>query len=307
MSLRFPGISTLSVLGRRLTEAATCELLLFVNFPGWAFILPLYLMSYIADNPSLPIRPIGHIVRRIRGAIYRSFGLRLLATRPFASLRFYCDLDGIWLIAAEFLRGETPYLVSPSTGVFLDIGAHYGLVSARIASMLPRSSRIIAIEAHPANYNVLKRNIELNRLSNVAAFNFAIANFNGTAHMQTPVGASARYKLASEENDIYSPLVVRCYRLADVFAKFGIERADLIKLDIEGLELKVVQDCIPTLAGRIGEFDIEVHNLGDVSPMRNLLVSSGFAVHLERSGILSVAYRLVAEKTSSDMKSIESS
>src|SRR5712691_10982091 len=306
MSHRLPARSTFSLLGRRLSEAATCELLLLVNFPGWVLVLPLYLLSYVADSPSLPIRPIGDIVRRIRGAMYRSFGLRVLTTKPFGNLRFCSDLDGIWLIAAEFLKGETPGHISSPGGVFIDIGAHHGLVSARMASKLPRSSRIIAIEAHPINYSVLRRNIELNQLTNISAFNFAVANFNGTAHMQAPEGASARYKL-SEENSINSPLVIQCYRLQEVFAKFGIDRVDLIKLDIEGLELKVVQDCLPALGSRIREFDIEVHCPGDVAPMRNILISNGFAVHLERSGILSPAYRLVAEKTSPVMKPVEAS
>jgi FkbM family methyltransferase len=244
------------------------------------------------------------MARGIRGMMYRSFGLRLLDTRPLGSFRFYSDLDGIWLISAEFLKGETPSLASPRKGVFLDIGAHYGLVSARMASMYPRSSRIIAIEAHPANYRVLKRNIELNRLTNVSAFNFAVANFNGVAHMEVPDEASARYKLATEGSGKNSPLVVQCYRLSDAFTRLGIDRVDLIKLDIEGLELKVIQDSFPDLRDRIGEFDIEVHNPGDVAPIRNILVSGGFSVHLERSGILAPAYRVVAEKTSSAVKSI---
>jgi FkbM family methyltransferase len=283
---------------KRLREIVTCELLLLVNFPIWMPVLPVYLMSYVVDNPSPLLRHAGSVVRSIRGAIYRSFGLRILATRPFGHLRFYCDLDGVYHIATEFLKGESLGLISPRDKVFLDIGAHYGLVSARIASMLPRSLQVIAIEAHPVNYSALKSNIELNQLTNVKAFNFAIANFTGTTHMQAHDGISTHYKLTDRELNADSPLEVQCYTLPDVVARLGIEHVDLVKLDIEGLELKVLQTCFPSLTGRVGKLDIEVHHLADVGPIRNLLISNGFAVQIKRWGILSESYRVIAEKTS---------
>ena len=297
MSSSISGPSTLSLLSRRFTEAATCELLLFVNFPTWAFVLPLYLLSYITDNPLPLFRSMAGIVRRIRGAILRSFGLRLLATWPFGSFRFYCDLDGVWLIASEFLKGETSGFTSSREEVFLDIGAHYGLVSARLASLHPRSSRVIAIEPHPANYRVLKSNIEVNQLTNVNAFNFAIADFTGPTHMWAHDGVSTHYKLTNEDRATDPLLEVQCYRLPEVLARLGIDHVDLVKLDIEGLELKVLQTCFPAMAGMLGKLDVEVHYFGDVAPIRNLLISNGFDVHVKRWGILSQSYRVIAEKT----------
>jgi len=140
------GSPTFSLLGRRIAELATCELLLLANFPSWFPVLPLYFLSYFADSSFPPFKPLSPIVRRIRGAISRSFGLRILATRPFASLRFYCDLDSIYLVAAEFLKGETSRYISSRDRVFLDICAHYGLVSASIASSPSQPPRIIVIE-----------------------------------------------------------------------------------------------------------------------------------------------------------------
>ena len=301
MSPRLSIPTAFSLLGRRLTEIATCELLLFANFPTWAPVLPLYLLSYVVDNSSPLFRPIGSVVRSIRSAIYRSFGIRILATRPFGSLRFYCDLDGVYHIATEFLKGETLDLISPRDRVFLDIGAHYGLVSARMASLLPRSLQVIAIEAHPANYRTLERNIALNQLTNVRAFNFAIANFTGTTEMQAHDGISTHYKLTDRDVDANSPRKVQCYELPDVLARLGIDHVDLVKLDIEGLEFKVLQTCFPALTGKVGKMDIEVHHLIDVAPTRNLLISNGFVVHVKRWGILSESYRVIAEKNNSSV------
>jgi len=237
------------------------------------------------------------MVRSIRSAIYRSFGLRILATRPFGSLRFYCDLDGVYHIATEFLKGETLGLISPRDKVFLDIGAHYGLVSARMASMFPRSLQVVAIEAHPANYRALEDNIALNRLNNVRVFNFAIADFTGTTHMRAHDGVSTHYRLTDNGLDSDSAFEVQCYKLPDVLARLGIDHVDMVKLDIEGLELRVLRTCFPALSGRLEKLDIEVHHLADVAPTRNLLISNGFAVQVKRWGILSESYRVIAEKS----------
>jgi len=300
-TIRFPelGSPTFSLLGRRIAELATCELLLLANFPSWFPVLPLYFLSYFADSPFPPFKPLSPIVRRIRSAISRSFGLRIVAARPFANLRFYCDLDSIYLVAAEFLRGETSRYISPTDRVFLDIGAHYGFVSARIASSVSRSSRIIAIEPHPKNYRVLKSNIELNQLINVTSFNFAVANFTGTSRMAAHDNVSARYKLVDEGSATESLLEVQCYLLQDVFEQLGIDRVDLAKLDIEGQELRVLQSCFPLLADRIGKLDIEVHHPDDLAPLQDLLNSNGFVVQVRSIGVISRSYRILAEKTTS--------
>ena len=299
-SIRFAdlGSPTFSLLGRRIAELATCELLLLANFPNWFPVLPLYLLSYFADSSFPAFKRLSPIARRIRGAISQSFGLRILATKPFARLRFYCDLDSIYLVVAEFLKGETSRYTSSREGVFLDIGAHYGLVSARIASSASRLSRIIAIEPHPTNYRVLKKNIELNQLSNVTALNFAIANFTGTSRMLAHDNVSARYKLLDEEDAADSHTEVQCYLLQDVFEQLRIDRVDLAKMDIEGQELRVLQSCFPLLANRIGELDIEVHHHDDLGPLQDLLYTNGFVVQVESIGVLSRSYRIIAKKMS---------
>jgi FkbM family methyltransferase len=237
--------------------------------------------------------------------MFRSFGLRLVATWPFGGLRFYCDLDGVWLIASEFLKGETTGFNSSREEVFLDVGAHYGLVSARLASLHPRSSRVIAIEAHPTNYRVLKSNIELNHLTNVKAFNFAIADFTGMTHMSAHDEVSTHYKLTNEDRSADPLVEVQCYRLPEVLATLGIDHVDLVKLDIEGLELRVLQTCFPALASRVGKLDVEVHYSGDVAAIRNLLVSNGFDVDVKSWGILSRSYRIIAEKISSSSAEVD--
>ena len=238
-------------------------------------------------------------MRIIRGAVYRSFGLRILAIRPFGRFRFYSDLDSVYLIAAEFLGGEISSLASMQGKVFLDVGAHFGYVSAKIASSADPSSRIIAIEPNPRNYSVLRSNVELNNFTSVKPFRFAIANFTGTSRMQAPDGVSTRFKVTHDSNESDSSIEVECYLLPDVFKRLGLDRVDFAKLDIEGLELDVLRSAFPKLANKIDRLDIEVHNAPDLPLLENLLMSNGFDIEVCSNGVLSRSYRIFARKVSS--------
>jgi FkbM family methyltransferase len=258
--------------------------------------MPFYLLSYIADNTARPLRPFRHIVRSIRAAISQSFGLRVVAVRPFETLRLYCDLDAIYHVAGEHMRGETVHLLSPGDQIVLDLGAHYGLVSTKIATQLPVFSQVIAVEAHPTNYAVLKRNIALNHLRNIRAFNFAVAGYTGFTSISTFDGISTHYTM-TKQSDMSAPAsTVPCYRLLDILELLDFDHVDLVKMDIEGMELEVLQSSFPALGNRILKLDIEVHRFQDLAPVSKILRSNGFAVRAKRAGILSRSYRVLAEK-----------
>lgn len=280
-----------------MAELGTCELLLVENYPWWALVMPLYLLSFAVDNSALPLGPFRQVLRSIRAAVSRSFGLRVLGIMPFETLRLYCDLDTVYLVASEHMRGETVHLLSPRDDVILDLGAHYGIVTTRIAASLSPSSRVIAVEAHPSNYSVLKKNLELNRISSAKAFNFAVAQFTGSTVISTKDGISTHFALTKTDEKSAQSSRVPCYRLSDMLELLGVSHVDLVKMDIEGLELEVLQSSFPALANRIGKLDIEVHHFQDLVPLSNILTSNGYAVTLKRMGILSQSYRVLAEKS----------
>ncbi len=59
--------------------------------------------------------------------------------------------------------------------VFIDVGAHYGYYSLLVSQTNP-ACQILAYEPSPQNYEILNRNIELNRCSNTRSFNQAVSN-----------------------------------------------------------------------------------------------------------------------------------
>ena len=58
-------------------------------------------------------------------------------------------------------------------GVFIDVGASVGFITARAAR---RAERVFAIEPHPVRFEYLKRNVEMNGLTNVTCFQCALGS-----------------------------------------------------------------------------------------------------------------------------------
>jgi FkbM family methyltransferase len=56
---------------------------------------------------------------------------------------------------------------------FVDIGSHFGYFTLLSARLVGDTGKVFAIEAMPETYQRLQRNISLNRLENVQAFNMA--------------------------------------------------------------------------------------------------------------------------------------
>lgn len=126
--------------------------------------------------------------------------------------------------------------------LMVDVGAHIGTFSL-LAAFHP-NLRVIAFEPQPEIFDILQSNIRLNGLEDrVEAFPYAIFNRPGRAVLTVPKkkeylgGATLGDKPAALLGDCYD-LEVECYKLDDWDWPCPI---DLIKIDIEGGELMVLQ------------------------------------------------------------------
>ncbi len=238
------------------------------------------------------------MTREIRRSLSRVFGLRLLRLAPFERTSFFCDLDSVYIVGSEYLHGQTTSLLSSDDKLIIDLGAHYGILSHKLAWRLTSPARVIAIEACPPNYEVLKKNIALNNLNNISAFNFAVGDHSGNVRMVVDDGVSTHYKAVSE-TEAYDKALgfsVPCVRLSDLFGILGIEEVDLMKIDIEGSEADVLRDSLSTLAAKVRKLDVEVHRASDVETIARMLWSVGYEITVYRAGILSGSHRIHARR-----------
>ena len=128
----------------------------------------------------------------------------------------------------------------------IDIGAQTGLYSL-YAKYLPNST-FFSFEPFPDTFLELNRNIELNNITNVKTFNFAISDKHSIQNLQVCLSHNGLHTLGNNVqrfNDIKS-IPVECYTIDELFYDKNIP-AHFIKMDTEGHELFILQGGINTI------------------------------------------------------------
>jgi FkbM family methyltransferase len=157
----------------------------------------------------------------------------------------------------------------------LDCGANIGVVTLYLKRRYP-NAKITAFEADPAIAATLAHNVEANGLSNVDVIAAAVWDSDGEttfiAEGADSGGVAADYRGASRKR-----ITVPTLRLRNVLAKEA--RVDLLKLDIEGAEHRVLADCESEL-GKVQAIAVELHDF-DIASRRSpatleLLSRAGF-------------------------------
>ncbi len=150
-------------------------------------------------------------------------------------------------------------LVKPGM-VALDVGAHVGYFTRQLAELTGPAGRVIAFEPHPATHQALKRNTA--DLPNVTALQIAAAEAAGSAELYDYLMMSASGSLHYDEaladqqraqmgtGDVaprhdagfeMRRYHVRTAAIDDCLAELGVQRVDLVKMDIEGAELAALR------------------------------------------------------------------
>jgi len=184
----------------------------------------------------------------------------------------------------------------PEGGVFLDVGAHVGRWSLRMAK---RASAVIAVEANPATAAVLRAHLELNQVANVEVLNVAAWDEVTRLRLDDPnrrvAGGSTRVLPAGlGDGDGTVPAVPLDHLLASE------PRIDLVKLDVEGADLRALTGMAGTLDRLRPKLLIERHDIYGyykLAELTGMLDSLGYA-HSEVNIVLkdgAVAPYLAAE------------
>jgi FkbM family methyltransferase len=129
--------------------------------------------------------------------------------------------------------------------VFIDIGAHVGQYTLLAATKVGSSGHVYAFEPHPLNFEMLSRNVALNQFRNVTLYNMAVADQDGKSYLYINTVASHRkntgtHSLCRQQNWAdYSKVEVNVSQLDHMLRH--VERVDVLKIDVEGAELLVLQ------------------------------------------------------------------
>ena len=134
------------------------------------------------------------------------------------------------------------YLKPNST--FVDVGAHYGYYSL-LAHHSCKNIKILAVEPVSENFEILKKNIALNRIEKSEVYNFAASNVTGFKEFNiTEASDSAGFY---EHPNVRTKKVIRIktVRLDDMLEN---RKIDFVKIDVEGHEIPVLSGLSKTIA-----------------------------------------------------------
>ncbi len=137
---------------------------------------------------------------------------------------------------------------------FLDIGANIGLLSCVASKKVKDSGKIIAVEANPKTIEILKFNLELNNCKNAAIIPFGLGDVKTKElfYQNTKLyrgGAS----FLNQGNESGTEI-----EIDTIDNLFPNEKLDMVKIDVEGFELKVLEGGVNVFKKNRPIFIIEV-------------------------------------------------
>jgi FkbM family methyltransferase len=128
---------------------------------------------------------------------------------------------------------------------FVDVGANLGELTLLAAKRLVKG-RVLAFEPVPQIFSQLSRNVTLNNLSRVELFNIGLFDKTGSLPMYRKEdinfgtineGVPSLFSTGNDPQEVTVPL----RRFDEVARECGLERLDVMKIDVEGAEMMVLR------------------------------------------------------------------
>jgi FkbM family methyltransferase len=155
-------------------------------------------------------------------------------------------ISGVWEpnVTAAFRSRLAP------GDVCIDIGAHIGYFTLLASKLVGPEGHVYAFEPSPANYDILRGNLERNATKNVTALQVAAGESTGRALFHegpgTNTGRATLRSILPNRSPIEGPgVTVEVRPVASCVPERDHARIRVIKIDVEGYELEVLRSLGP--------------------------------------------------------------
>jgi FkbM family methyltransferase len=223
---------------------------------------------------------------------------------PKYSYKSYCRTGNYFndLVIMTTHEDDMLQLFNPGEGdIVVDVGAYLGRYTLTSSRRVGEYGKVISIEADPSHYDMLNKNLKLNKMSNVIAINCMVGSKDTHIKYQELLGR----EIHESEINQFGTNKIHTNSLDNLLIKErGINKVNWIKIDVEGAELEVLKGAhnILTNSKRI-KLQIEIHGISHLyKPIIELLNSHNFKITFEkdepnyRSGDRIGAKQIIAEK-----------
>ncbi|HET7644427.1 MAG TPA: FkbM family methyltransferase [Nitrososphaeraceae archaeon] len=212
---------------------------------------------------------------------------------PKYKYKVYCpatieDFINMTTREQEIIEHFTP----KKNDLVIDIGAHLGRYALISSNRVGREGKVITIEANPLILEKLKKNLELNQITNTIGLNYAVFSEKTKIKLFFPREGlkNTIYNTIMSDRSANSEkfIEVNADTLDNILYTVGIDLEDVnwIKIDVEGAELEVLKGSANTLAkSKDISILIEIHNIEHgktlYEPIINLLNDYNFKKEFE--------------------------
>jgi FkbM family methyltransferase len=199
-----------------------------------------------------------------------------------ATFRGYGKVDLSWLV--QFL---------PYNPVIVEVGGYLGEQTLYAAKVWPQHKNIYVFEPNPRAFNQLYKAVVGAELKRVKLYNLALNDYNGLCTLYLshgPGGNNSSYEYESSllpptqetENRYKGPKIeVPCVVLDDWCQQNDVDHIDILRLELEGLELQALQSS-PHILKKVHILIVQSfffpyrHNTVNYFHLKEFLTNSGF-------------------------------
>jgi len=189
-------------------------------------------------------------------------GLRVY-TSPFGQKILYRPNTLDKMVLWEQWGAKDYQTVTVNEGdVVIELGGHIGTSTLNYSHLVGPRGTVYAIEALPENFEILKRNIARNGITNVRAYNLAIVGDPKIDHitLNTNPYNSGGHSIFQMSVDAEATFDCPAMTLEAFVRRERIERIDILQMDIEGAEFDILHNCDKALLASIPQLLFEYHD-----------------------------------------------
>lgn len=198
----------------------------------------------------------------------------------------------------EFARADSASSEEPETikwiedrvkpgEIFYDVGANIGIYSLIAAKYSGAKIKIYSFEPSFPTFKSLCENVGLNNLQNVIIpLNIALSDMTGLGefHYSSLSAGDSQHTFGGRAELLRAPaLSLHClsYRIDDLIRQLHLEPPDHIKIDVDGIELKILSGAAETLGNsRLKSLLVENNeDSADSHKITELLGNHGFKLY----------------------------
>lgn len=198
----------------------------------------------------------GRVLWHWPARLVRNWPTDVTVTSLYGCTFLHCDLTDylyqklfFWGLYEADVDWMCQRLLRPDD-VFIDIGASYGYHTLTNARIVGSQGCVYAFEPQPSLLAALRQNLSANDLTNVKAEGFALSDKPEELrlHRFTDLGMG-HTSIAPLDHPVSGIFRSPATTLDSYVVREGIKRVALVKLDVEGSELKILRGSSALLRG----------------------------------------------------------